>query len=185
MNVDQLPANMQSKIAMALPPVSTVKGFCWAWQNCVNSRGYGCIAVAGKSQLTHRVAYELLVGPIPDGLQIDHLCTNKRCCNPAHLEPVTGKVNVGRTDEATKVRCTHGHPLAGPNVRIKSKGKAGSQRQCQVCALDIKREQTVRESKGRRAPSKSCAARREAKRAWLLEAGEAALAEQTRIATAS
>lgn len=56
---------------------------CWLWTGCLNSCGYGCWAVNGKSQLTHRLAYEALVGPIPEGLTIDHLCRVRACCNPA------------------------------------------------------------------------------------------------------
>lgn len=179
MNVENLPPNMKSKIALELPPVSHVDGTCWTWQNCINSKGYGCVQHDGKRQLVHRVAYTLLVGPIPDGLQIDHLCLNRRCCNPHHLEPVTGAVNVGRAAAATKSRCKHGHPLAGPNVRIKSKGQAGSQRQCRACEMDNSLAQTQRNSTGQRQPSASSARKREERRAWLLSAGEAALEKES------
>ena len=81
---------------------------CWTWNGCVGSKGYGSIALNGKSVLVHRLAYELLVGPIPDGLQIDHRCHNddrscsggkcdhRICWRPDHLEAVAGKENVRR-----------------------------------------------------------------------------------------
>jgi hypothetical protein len=69
---------------------------CWHWRGAVTSSGYGSVAYEGRLWSTHRLAYELLIGPIPDGLQIDHLCRNKVCCNPQHLEPVTAQENLRR-----------------------------------------------------------------------------------------
>jgi hypothetical protein len=69
---------------------------CWNWIGARTSSGYGAWGVNGVSKSTHRVSYLTLVGPIPDGLQIDHLCKNRICCNPTHLEPVTGRVNIRR-----------------------------------------------------------------------------------------
>jgi hypothetical protein len=86
----RLPANFWSKV------VEDDEG-CWNWIGALNSRGYGQFAVNKVSKSTHRVAYMALVGEIPEGLQIDHLCRNKQCCNPAHLEAVTGMVNIRRS----------------------------------------------------------------------------------------
>lgn len=160
---------------------------CWIWTGCLNSKGYGCVGIDKKIHLTHRVAYEAYCGQIPDGLQIDHLCFNRKCCNPDHLDAVTGKVNSERSREATKTRCKQGHPLAGPNVRMKTKGSAGTQRQCQVCMIDYSLRQSQRNRKTDRAESPARVARREAKRAWLIEAGEVALAafEQQQMEAAS
>lgn len=66
---------------------------CWLWAGCTR-RGYGRVWRGGKMVLAHRVAYELLVGPIPEGLTLDHLCRNRACCNPNDLEPVTDRVNI-------------------------------------------------------------------------------------------
>lgn len=144
--IDQLPANMRSKIAIELCPVAGLDGFCWGWQNCLNSKGYGCVGVNGKSQLTHRVAYTLLVGPIPAGLEVDHLCTNRRCCNPSHLEPVTRKVNAERAVTANKLICVNGHRLVGDNVAIKKRGNRTPVRNCRTCQVDSKRRYTQRQA---------------------------------------
>jgi hypothetical protein len=69
---------------------------CWVWVGAVTSRGYGSFSHEGRIWSTHRLSYELLIAPIPDGLTIDHLCRNKVCCNPDHLEPVTALENQRR-----------------------------------------------------------------------------------------
>ena len=67
---------------------------CWSWPGSKNRAGYGEIRFNGRMQKTHRVAYELHVGPIPDGLALDHICHTRDCFNPAHLEPVTRAQNM-------------------------------------------------------------------------------------------
>jgi hypothetical protein len=94
---------------------------CWEWTGPL-TQGYGVIGAGGRHAgliRTHRLSYELLVGPIPEGLQIDHLCKNRKCCNPEHLEPVTGAENVRRAFE-NHTLCPRGHelpPKASPGVR--------------------------------------------------------------------
>jgi hypothetical protein len=73
---------------------------CWEWKGAKDGDGYGHLGVAGSVVGAHRYAYELLVGPIPEGLHLDHLCRNRPCVNPDHLEPVTQAVNVGRANKA-------------------------------------------------------------------------------------
>ena len=97
---------------------------CWLWTGAKNSRGYGCWGVRGRSHLTHRLAYEALVGPIPTGLTIDHLCRVRACCNPAHLEPVDARENLVRGDTLTahqvqQTHCLRGHPLSGENLYLR------------------------------------------------------------------
>lgn len=114
-------------------------GDCWTWAGVKDDRGYGRFTVQGRKVLTHRFAYELLVGPIPDGLVIDHLCRNPRCVNPAHLEPVTTRENLlrGNTITAAQVARTHcpqGHPYAGENLAIDD-----GARRCRKCHRDRER----------------------------------------------
>ena len=72
---------------------------CWVWTAAKSSKGYGSIKLDGKVQVAHRVAYETLVGPIPDGLHIDHLCRNRACVNPDHMERVSRSTNSTRANE--------------------------------------------------------------------------------------
>lgn len=83
-------------------------GECWLWTANKSSAGYGYCWVKGFGIPTHRVAYELFVGPIPEGLELDHLCENRHCCNPQHLEPVTHKENMRRWSERM-THCRNGH----------------------------------------------------------------------------
>lgn len=97
---------------------------CWLWQGYVGKRGYGEIGAdgGGKRQvLVHRVAYELCRGAIPAGLVIDHLCRNRICVNPDHLEPVTHRVNILRGIHppamyAKRDSCKRGHAYAEANT---------------------------------------------------------------------
>lgn len=100
---------------------------CWVWTGSISTTGYGRY----KNYQAHRVTYELWVGPIPEGLQIDHLCRNTRCVNPEHLEPVTPAVNVQRGWDANRrTHCKRGHDLDDAYI-----GKGG-RRMCRPCALD-------------------------------------------------
>lgn len=88
----KLPDRILDKLAL------TSEG-CWYWIGNWNSgNGYGKVWWQGKAAMAHRVIYELLIGPIPDGLVLDHKCRHRACCNPHHLEPVTVKENTMRGD---------------------------------------------------------------------------------------
>ncbi|MGV7251879.1 HNH endonuclease signature motif containing protein [Mycobacterium kansasii] len=128
-----LPPRMSAKIALQPCPDPGLSD-CWFWQGAVQSKGYGSVGHQGRVWSTHRLAYELLIGPIPDGLQIDHLCRNRRCCNPAHLEPVTGRVNVLRA--VRKATCARGHEYTPENTLLK---KGGTQRNCRTCTNEWQR----------------------------------------------
>lgn len=95
---------------------------CWEWMAAKVPMGYGQLRIPGGHLYAHRVAYEELVGPIPDGLSLDHLCRNTSCVNPAHLEPVTHRENCLRgvgfsAKNALKTHCKRGHEFSEENTR--------------------------------------------------------------------
>jgi hypothetical protein len=117
-------------------------GTCWTWTGPTSEGGYGVISTGGREGLlvrTHRLAYELLVGPIPDGLHIDHLCKVRRCCNPEHLEPVTQAEN-NRRAWANHATCPQGH-------RLPPKVAPGTRRQqCATCKATYDRARREKRS---------------------------------------
>lgn len=109
---------------------------CWTWGASLNDGGYGQIYVheVRRPVRAHRVAWELLRGKIPTGLVVDHLCRNRPCVNPWHMELVTNEVNIARGDfhkvyPALKTHCPSQHPYTGDNVRITKSGY----RVCRTC----------------------------------------------------
>ena len=118
---------------MGRPPLSphhwiVLEGGCWEWQRALTRGGYGSATLAsGECRRAHRWVYESRIGPIPDGLQLDHLCRNKRCVNPDHLEPVTHAENQRRA-AATRTNCKHGHEFTIENTYLNGGG-----RHCRTC----------------------------------------------------
>lgn len=104
---------------------------CWVWTG-VAGRGYGVFWLPPKMTYSHRAAYELLVGPIPAGMESDHLCRRLLCCNPAHLEPVTHMENVQR---ARPTACKNGHPFVEATTYIDPRGW----RHCRPCDSERQR----------------------------------------------
>jgi hypothetical protein len=108
--------------------VETLPNGCWQWTAFIDWYGYGRFGLNGKSTTAHRAAYVLLVGEIPAETQIDHLCRNRGCVNPAHLETVTQKTNAERGARAMRTHCKHGHPFDAQNTHWR-----GGTRECRAC----------------------------------------------------
>lgn len=128
MNVTDLPARIAAKIAV------DVDG-CWIWTGARNPepRPYGQVGWEGRVLKAHRVVYELLVGPIPEGLHLDHLCRRPPCVNPLHLEPVTNRENCLRGEgpfaqRARQTHCAHGHEFTPENTHVRV-----TSRICRTC----------------------------------------------------
>lgn len=104
---------------------------CWEWLAYRNEDGYGRFNHAGQIKSVHRVAYELTSGqPIPHGLEIDHLCRNRGCVNPSHLEAVTHRENILRTPPPEL--CRNGHDVTNPSAYTRP-DHAGGVRKCRTC----------------------------------------------------
>jgi len=108
---------------------------CWVWTGTHSHDGYGQVKATGAMRYVHVVVYRALVGPIPEGLELDHLCRVRDCSNPAHLEPVTHKENHARGMKAQQTECIHGHAFTAANTLRKSNGR----RACRICENEGRR----------------------------------------------
>ena len=137
MEFDGLPERIRNRVDRT--------GDCWVWTGARTGANYGVTRWEGSLQGVHRVIYMTLVGPIPAGLHLDHLCRNTGCVNPDHLEPVTVKENnrrgilaqVNRDRAAKQTHCKQGHEYTPENTRLVHKiGRSGNpiqQRACKSC----------------------------------------------------
>jgi hypothetical protein len=136
----------QQDIDRFMQKVSIRDDGCWQWTGADDIGGYGRFSVGRKEWKAHRFSYCSFVGPIPIGLTLDHLCRNRWCVNPKHLEPVTLRVNLLRGDtfqsrNASKTHCDNGHEFTKNNTMM-----VNGWRQCRECILT--RKEKVRRSKG-------------------------------------
>lgn len=132
---------------------------CWIFTGSINpSTGYGNIGTGfvgdgtKKNKTTHRVMHEAFIGPVPKGLEIDHLCRVRSCCNPAHLEAVTHSENARRgltgfergRQQRAKTHCDHGHEYTPENTYVRGNGS----RMCRTCVLarDARKRQAKKEA---------------------------------------
>lgn len=116
---------------------------CWLWRGCTQAPGYGRFRVEPATVYAHRYAYEQMVGPIPDGMVLDHLCRVPACVNPLHLEPVTQAENVRRGSKngmQSRTHCANGHPFDAANTI--ADGRSG--RVCRACKNDRSRAHKAR-----------------------------------------
>lgn len=138
---------------------------CIIWAAGTNNEGYGKLKINGVIRAAHRMAYELLVAPIPVGFHLDHLChtrdtacpggntcRHRRCINPHHLEPVSGRTNILRgrgpaAVNAVKTHCSRGHAYSESNTRIDRNGK----RHCRACRARYEQEARDRRAAAREA----------------------------------
>lgn len=118
---------------------------CWIWTASLND-GYGRPQINGKHVYAHKYSYEHVFGPVPEGLQLDHLCRDRACVNPYHLEPVTTQENTKRGDQRkfagcrqkAKTHCPSGHEYAGENLLV-----CGGKRYCRACNREKARRRAL------------------------------------------
>lgn len=134
---------------------------CWEWTaGLFKKDGYGQFHNPGGSNLAHRAMYELVKGPVPEGLHLDHLCRNRKCVNPDHLEPVTCKENLHRgetvnAENKKKTHCIRGHEFTPENTYRYKRG-SGFTRKCKTCINNRAKE--VRRATNREPSSRSAQA---------------------------
>lgn len=137
-------ANYKGPLDRLMAKTAEAESGCIEFRGALSPTGYGLVRVDGRNKYVHRVAYEAAKGPIPNGLVIDHLCRNRKCVNPDHLEAVTIRENTLRGESiqarnARKTDCLRGHALSGDNLRIDPTGR----RICRTCKREEQRRRTA------------------------------------------
>lgn len=124
---------------------------CWVWRGAAQPTGYGQLWNGKRPEQAHRLSYKMFCGPVPDGVEVDHVCRVRDCVNPKHLRLLPHRDNVlagntGPARNAAKTHCDYGHELSGRNLRFAVNGS----RQCRAC--DRRRAQEAKNRSRRRAP---------------------------------
>lgn len=142
-------AGIQKKVSARF---KIIDSGCFEWLGTCNSDGYGRIGIKGKSIKAHRAMASLIYGVIPAGMVIDHLCRNRMCVNPTHLEIVDNKTNLSRGNSAFnrkgkyKEFCTRGHTLKN-NFLMYQNGRGVKTRICKVCRQESRRRYNFKTKK--------------------------------------
>ncbi len=140
--------------------VRQLEGGCWEHENQPRPDGYCQVAFRGKPSYVHRVAFELLVGAIPEGFEVGHLCFNRACCNPAHLGAVLLAENRRRRLAALATHCRRGHEWSAATSAVDARGR----RRCRACRVEgVRRWRAAHPEAARELDRRSYEGRREAK----------------------
>ncbi len=128
---------------------TTLETGCWEWPGCRTVKGkYGVVRLGSRNQRVHKLVYEHFVGPVPEGLVLDHLCRNKVCANFEHLEPVTSQVNCQRGNPSTPyvTHCKNGHPWEEAST-LWMVDSRGIYRRCAICRKAERDKNRIRRRK--------------------------------------
>jgi hypothetical protein len=140
--VDQIPDRIRKRII-----IDSDTG-CWIWTKAMNSKGYGSVRFMGRVVGAHRLVFELLIGPVPSGMELHHKCENRLCCNPGHLSILSlsehRRRHTRRYPNGEKTHCINGHPFSESNTWLEwANGKP--QRHCRICNKERARQRRMKE----------------------------------------
>lgn len=145
-----LPPSIRGGVADRIRRMAPVhESGCWLWTGRIRKDKYANIKMGMRvTQLAHRVSFETFIGPVPEGLELDHLCRVRHCVNPEHLKPVTHLENMARmvpgvSFNGSKTHCKHGHPLGGDGVYVRERPR-GDERVCVACELVTRQKKKLR-----------------------------------------